>query len=166
MSQEILYCNGTIRTMASHRAEEAMLIRDGRVAAAWMGASSCSQPAGGSEGGGTGTAWREPEPEQAPAGEREEQLQWYSEKLEECRTSEEFLGMLDQFSYRSASALLAGGESSANENYSPLSLYYALGMTAAGAEGETLEELGQERQILLFTCHGREAAWQTGKQAK
>ena len=33
MSQEILYCNGTIRTMASHRAEEAMLIRDGRVAA-------------------------------------------------------------------------------------------------------------------------------------
>ena len=31
---------------------------------------------------------------------------------------------------------------------------------------ETLEELGQERQILLFTCHGREAAWQTGKQAK
>ena len=86
------------------------------LAAAWMGAASCSQPAGGSEGGGTGTAWREPEPEQAPAGEREEQLQWYSEKLEECRTSEEFLGMLDQFSYRSASALLAGGESSANEN--------------------------------------------------
>ena len=127
------------------------------LAAAWMGAASCSQPAGGSEGGGTGTAWREPEPEQAPAGEREEQLQWYSEKLEECRTSEEFLGMLDQFSYRSASALLAGGENSANENYSPLSLYYALGMTAAGAEGETLEELGallgtEDREALADGC--------------
>ena len=111
------------------------------LAAAWMGASSCSQPAGGSEGGGTGTAWREPEPEQAPAGEREEQLQWYSEKLEECRTSEEFLGMLDQFSYRSASALLAGGESSANENYSPLSLYYALSILGTGASGETETEI-------------------------
>ena len=65
--------------------------------------------------------------------------------------------MLDQFSYRSASALLAGGESSANENYSPLSLYYALGMTAAGAEGETLEELGallgtEDREALADGC--------------
>ena len=26
-----------------------------------------------------------------------------------------------------------------------------------------LEELGEERQILLFTCHSRERAWQEGR---
>ena len=28
---------------------------------------------------------------------------------------------------------------------------------------ECLEELGGERQILLFTCHSRERAWQEGR---
>ena len=28
---------------------------------------------------------------------------------------------------------------------------------------ECLEELGEERQILLFTCHSRERAWQEGR---
>ena len=31
---------------------------------------------------------------------------------------------------------------------------------------ETLTELGQERQILLFTCHGREAAWQAKERTE
>ena len=28
---------------------------------------------------------------------------------------------------------------------------------------ECLEELGEERQILLFTCHSRENAWRQGR---
>ena len=42
------------------------------------------------------------------------------------------------FSYESAVRLLASGE---NENYSPVSLYLALSLAAAGAEGETAAEL-------------------------
>ena len=68
------------------------------------------------------------------AGSREEQLQWYDEKLEESQVSEDFLDSLDQFSYRTASALLAEPGEGENENYSPLSLYYALGMAAMGAD--------------------------------
>ena len=75
------------------------------------------------------------------AGSREEQLQWYDEKLEESQVSENFLDSLDQFSYRTASALLAEPGGGENENYSPLSLYYALGMAAMGADGETLTEM-------------------------
>ena len=75
------------------------------------------------------------------AGSREEQLQWYDEKLEESQVSEDFLDSLDQFSYRTASALLAEPGEGENENYSPLSLYYALGMAAMGADGETLTEM-------------------------
>lgn len=75
------------------------------------------------------------------AGSREEQLQWYDEKLEESQVSEDFLDSLDQFSYRTASALLAEPGGGENENYSPLSLYYALGMAAMGADGETLTEM-------------------------
>lgn len=79
------------------------------------------------------------------SGEREEQISWYNEKLEESQVTETFLESLDQFSYRTAAALFSadgeGGES--NENYSPLSLYYALGMAASGADGETLEELNE-----------------------
>ncbi|RUS46527.1 serpin family protein [Cohnella sp. AR92] len=50
-----------------------------------------------------------------------------------------FLKALDEFSYKTASQIVAG--QSGNTNYSPLSLYYALAMAASGAEGETADEL-------------------------
>ncbi|HIZ79293.1 MAG TPA: serpin family protein [Candidatus Lachnoclostridium stercorigallinarum] len=89
-----------------------------------------------------GTAHPEAVPETAP-GTEEEQISWYTRKLEESQVPETFLNSLDQFSYRTASALFSGGEVSENENYSPLSLYYALGMAASGAEGETFQELAE-----------------------
>lgn len=53
--------------------------------------------------------------------------------------SEEFYEALEEFGWETSSALLSG--ESGNRNYSPLSLYYALAMAAAGAKGETQEEL-------------------------
>lgn len=58
-----------------------------------------------------------------------------------------FLDELSGFSYRSAAAVLAGDGGSAtpgeaNENYSPISLYYALAMTRLGAAGDTADEIG------------------------
>lgn len=53
--------------------------------------------------------------------------------------SAEFVGAAQAFSYDSAARLLAEGTK--NRNYSPLSLYYALALTAQGAEGKTEEEM-------------------------
>lgn len=78
----------------------------------------------------------EPEPVTGDAGERWE---GYREKLEEREVSASFQAGRDAFAYRTAQALLSQREE--NADYSPLSLYYALGMTALGAEGETYEEL-------------------------
>lgn len=52
---------------------------------------------------------------------------------------EDFLSALSAFSYKTAAQVLAGdGE---NENYSPLSLYYALALASTGAGGQTAREL-------------------------
>lgn len=51
---------------------------------------------------------------------------------------EEFLTAVNEFSYETAAEALTG---TANGNYSPLSLYYALALAASGAEGETAAEL-------------------------
>lgn len=61
------------------------------------------------------------------------------EKREKYSVSDEFFGTVKSFSYTTASEILKGG--SKNQNYSPLSLYYALSVCAAGASGETREEL-------------------------
>ncbi|WP_042431160.1 serpin family protein [Faecalispora jeddahensis] len=50
-----------------------------------------------------------------------------------------FLKAVNGFSYETGSKLLAS--SSGNSNYSPLSLYYALAITASGARGETADEM-------------------------
>ena len=64
------------------------------------------------------------------------------EKLrEDNQVDEAFLDELSGFSYRSAAMLLAEGDA-ANENYSPISLYYALAMTRLGAAGATADEMG------------------------
>ncbi len=52
---------------------------------------------------------------------------------------EEFIAKVNEFSYETASQIMTGQKG--NLNYSPLSLYYALGLAALGAEGETEREL-------------------------
>ncbi|MBO5197498.1 MAG: serpin family protein [Lachnospiraceae bacterium] len=66
-----------------------------------------------------------------------------------------FLAVID-FSYETASALLSG--ESGNQNFSPLSLYYALAMAASGADGETQSEL----LTLLGVDHADTLAVQCG----
>lgn len=53
--------------------------------------------------------------------------------------TDEFLNAVDEFTCRTAAEFLR--DSDTNINYSPLSLYYALSLAAAGAEGETAGEL-------------------------
>jgi serine protease inhibitor len=50
-----------------------------------------------------------------------------------------FIEALNKFSYKTSAYILA--DSGKNINYSPLSLYFALSLAAAGAEGETKTEL-------------------------
>lgn len=52
---------------------------------------------------------------------------------------EEFLTAIKEFAWQTSSELIT--DKSVNANYSPLSLYYALSLAAAGAEGDTAEEL-------------------------
>lgn len=52
---------------------------------------------------------------------------------------ESFLDAVKAFSYQTTSEFFSGEKE--NENYSPLSLYYALSLAASGAEGETAQEL-------------------------
>lgn len=58
--------------------------------------------------------------------------------MDENAVTEETVAAVRDFSWKTAAELLAGTEK--NENYSPLSLYYALSLAASGAEGETKEE--------------------------
>ncbi|MGI6773607.1 MAG: serpin family protein [Acutalibacteraceae bacterium] len=63
-----------------------------------------------------------------------------------------FLSSLTNFSYKTASEVLKA--SKGNINFSPLSLYYALSLATAGAEGKTAEELNNllgvsDKQTLL-----------------
>lgn len=54
-----------------------------------------------------------------------------------------FIDELSVFAYRSAEKVLADGDGAAvNENYAPISLYYALAMTQLGAAGATSDEIG------------------------
>lgn len=58
---------------------------------------------------------------------------------EENQLSEEFAESLNDFAADSAAALFAGEQG--NVNYSPVSLYLALALTSAGAEGQTQSEI-------------------------
>ncbi len=59
--------------------------------------------------------------------------------LEANRPDEEEIEEIQEFSWETAARLISNtGE---NENYSPASLYFALSLLAAGAEGKTAEEL-------------------------
>lgn len=53
--------------------------------------------------------------------------------------SEEFKAALNAFALQTSSVILPDAEP--NRNFSPLSLYYALALTAAGAEGNTQKEI-------------------------
>jgi serine protease inhibitor len=57
------------------------------------------------------------------------------------RVSGDFLKAVDNFGFRTASAVLTENKGGENVNYSPLSLYYALSIAASGAGGETAAEL-------------------------
>lgn len=85
----------------------------------------------------TGENITEPEPEAVdiPADD----FTAWNKLLEENECSKEFMQALTDFSYRSASQVLAQEEG--NGNFSPLSLYYALALAESGAEKETDKEL-------------------------
>lgn len=75
--------------------------------------------------------------------------------LEENVVSPSFRKALDQFAYKSGSAVLKNVVG--NGNYSPLSLYFTLALAGCGAEGETGEQilgsLGmRERKELTEQC--------------
>ena len=55
--------------------------------------------------------------------------------------SEDFLNAVSNFSFQTASSILAENGAGENVNYSPLSLYYALAVATSGAGGETGDEL-------------------------
>ncbi len=55
--------------------------------------------------------------------------------------SEDFLNAVSDFSFQTASSILAESAAGENINYSPLSLYYALAVATSGAGGETGDEL-------------------------
>ena len=53
----------------------------------------------------------------------------------------EFIANLNEFAYKTSATVLAQAE--ANRNFSPLSLYYALALTATGTAGNTQAEFSQ-----------------------
>lgn len=74
---------------------------------------------------------------------------------------------MNQFGYRTAAELL--GESGANMLYSPVSLYYALAMTAEGAAGQTQAELldllkAENPQSLADLCQSMYEAQYTDEE--
>lgn len=94
--------------------------------------------------------------EEVKGKDTDEIWEGYRAKLEENTISDSFRKGLDQFAYKSASHILKGAEE--NVNYSPLSLYYALAMAGAGADGKTYDEITE----LLGTKDREELAKQSG----
>lgn len=68
-----------------------------------------------------------------------EDYESWNKLLNENEVSEAFRKGLDQFAYKSGSAVLR--EAEGNGNYSPLSLYYALALAGCGAEKETASQI-------------------------
>lgn len=93
----------------------------------------------------------------------------WDELLDKYSCSDEFRQALADFSYRSASEVLAQEEG--NGNFSPLSLYYALALAGTGAKAETAQELldvlGMENQEeLALACRNlyRELYYREARQ--
>lgn len=97
----------------------------------------CGARQGATTGGGNESLTEVELPEGISWEDTKAQLAWQ----EENQTPESFEEAVKQFSWKTASALLA--ETEGNRNYSPLSLYYALALTAQGASGSTETELLQ-----------------------
>ncbi len=94
--------------------------------------------------------------EEVTGKDADEKWEAYRLKLDENSISDSFRAGLEQFAYESAAKILQGTEE--NVNYSPLSLYYALAMAGAGADGKTYEEITD----LLGTKEREELAKQSG----
>lgn len=75
-----------------------------------------------------------------PAGIGADDWEKQMKVREENPLSEAFLESVNQFSYATAARILSENADTENRNYSPISLYYALALTAQGAEGDTAEE--------------------------
>ncbi|HBN82393.1 MAG TPA: serpin family protein [Clostridiales bacterium] len=58
---------------------------------------------------------------------------------EQNPVDENFINSIKEFSYKTGSAILS--DNGKNKNYSPLSLFYALGLATSGAKGDTQAEL-------------------------
>ena len=81
-------------------------------------------------------------PEEPVFQEEEEQWEYYSSKRR--MLPDRFIHSYEGFVTDTAAQVLTeSGENGKNVIYSPLSLYYALALAAAGAEGETQEEFLQ-----------------------
>lgn len=78
-------------------------------------------------------------PEKPPAIDMNKDGAGYDKFLQEYPSPEEFKGKLWEFGAETFRDFVH--EDKRNENYSPVSLYYALGMTAAGANGQTQKEI-------------------------
>ena len=94
--------------------------------------------------------------EEVTGKDTDEIWEGYRQKLDENEITDSFRAGLDAFAYESAAQILQGAEE--NVNYSPLSLYYALAMAGAGADGKTFEEISG----LLGTKEREELATQSG----
>ena len=73
---------------------------------------------------------------------------------EENPVSQETIHAINRFSYETAASLLQGKKS---ENYSPVSLYFALALCSTGAQNETQQELlqvlgGMDAETLAKEC--------------
>lgn len=71
--------------------------------------------------------------------------------LNENQVDVEFVTALNDFAYKTSGAVLP--QASNNRNFSPLSLYYALAITATGANGNTFDELAA---LLLLGANDKE----------
>ncbi len=100
-----------------------------------------------------------PPPESLPY-EHDDYDSW-QKVLEENTISEEFQAGLEDFAFQSGSLVLKDARQ--NSTFSPLSLYYALGLAGCGATGETADEIlsvlgAENRQELARQC-GRLYRW-------
>ncbi|MDD2427149.1 MAG: serpin family protein [Eubacteriales bacterium] len=76
-----------------------------------------------------------------PKGYGFEDSDSWIEIFEQTELSGDFLKSVNNFSLRTAAAVLENNPAGKNVNFSPLSLYYALAIASSGAESETADEL-------------------------
>lgn len=107
------------------------------LAALVLGLTACTQAISGTKT--TNNLLPSVEPEYPAAAEADD----YDKKMEVWEANQldqKFLDGVERFSYLTASELLKNGTD--NANYSPVSLYYGLALSQAGAKSDTEEEIG------------------------